>query len=462
MGGKFGFARFRTKGIAITITIIIIVMLSAANFLGIYYKQELEANKTLTDFWRESSIYTKILERKSRSLAAKGYATYFNEPYPLVELQNQTTVSLTGIYLGSFIVGKEYLDITNTPILLKSNSGSEERYDFGNEVYGLQLIFKISSGASYCDTRSNFRRYIPESGDLIGSNNLGQQFYRGSCDPNTSVFNKKLTFVVPEEDREFILTSGGESPTFFKITALPDKSLSFEKIETPAKYRDTSIGVPKNTWQLGIIPGPLSIKLTEPAGAIAVPRGSELRLVWEEKNANDSSRVSFQLVSPDDYSYSQDFSFKAKALIGTTTIKLPPGTYNLQQLTYPAPTNSIKVTVLGLPPIPSALKSQFYFEGSDSIISDGICSASFYVIAADEYGYKINDQEVGIFSSRGTLDSIKTDIGLYGGAHFSTTSKTPGTSTLTVLIGELELPFKPILKVLDASNNNCPTQVNWF
>ncbi len=147
----------------------------------------------------------------------------FSYPYPVSWEEKNVKFSLTKVSLGKI----------SAPFNLSKLSGG--KYNTGEEVYALVLYLKINTSkmnSSQC-IPLNIRRLINEEGDLLAPNT--KQFYfpdSGGCIamPNKTYFDQKIIFVVPEQEKEFHITTGGQLNMFFTITVLENNNLKVEKV----------------------------------------------------------------------------------------------------------------------------------------------------------------------------------------------------------------------------------------
>lgn len=387
----------------------------------------------------------------------------FSEPYPLSYKSVRTQgagaaeVSLTGASLGKFTVGG-----VGSKVYPLRKDDLRELYQSGGKVFVLQLKFKVAIGNTGCPSSivQTFRRFLPGTGDLTPPNS--SEFYFMNCIDST--FNdQRIVFVIPETEREFILTNGGASPIFFKLRALSDGTIKFENFETPAKYKNATIGIqsPVSPYYPPSQLQPASnILWTYPSSDFSIARGETLTLKWD---APDYAKeyVRFSLENASSESELPYMGFKAQNKMGTSTIIVPAGTYTLRQ-TYPVYPKILTVTVIGPGSIAST-STQIYFEGSDTIIANRRCTANLVVEPHDQFGYLMKNATVTVTSNRSddsivlVLELSDSSSGYY---YFDLTSGAPGNATLTVSVNGVELPKKLFLKVLDSNQNNCPDDVN--
>lgn len=385
------------------------------------------------------------------------WETNFSEPYPLSWEEQPTAVQsgtfkifLTNVHLGRYVADRPLPNSTNGQYTIKP----------GDEIFALQFRFKAVIDKKTCGQTSTIRRYLPEAGDLVSPTISGFSF--SGCPSDTTLFNQEVLFAaVKESDREFIITNGGITPIFFKLTANADHTIRFEKIETPDKYKGKTIGI--DTTQKNISPSYSApgINWHPSTSTITVARGGILTARWDYLTGNKNSLVYFSLIKDGQQSFTgrESFSGKAGDGVATTTATFPPGNY-LLTLVNPASSQKVPVIITGPEPMVSAKESTFTFDDYDSIIADGLCETLITVGAVDEYNYPMNNASISLQSSRGSADSITKDPDYPNDeGYFVITSKTIGTSTLTAVVNGMELPQKLLLKVLDPSANNCPSSV---
>ena len=136
----------------------------------------------------------------------------FSYPYVISWKEDGIDFFLTGISFGK----------TVAPERLKKLSG--EYYNSGEEINALTLTFKIANTQNkYKCADINIRRVINEEGDMIHPNT--DQFHfpgSGGCmmENNTSYQDQKVIFVVSEDEKNFVITSGGTSNVLFTINVL--------------------------------------------------------------------------------------------------------------------------------------------------------------------------------------------------------------------------------------------------
>jgi hypothetical protein len=110
-------------------------------------------------------------------------------------------------------------------------------YPAGSEVYALTLHLKISNNLTYgqASVPMNLRRLLNEEGDLAAPS-MKQFVFPGTggsgINSNITLSDQKVVFVVPETDKEFIITTGGSSGIFFSVTVQSDGSIKVNKEPT--------------------------------------------------------------------------------------------------------------------------------------------------------------------------------------------------------------------------------------
>jgi hypothetical protein len=136
----------------------------------------------------------------------------FSYPYPISWQESGATFYLTGMALGK----------VPAPVNLKKSSGGY--YNQGEEVNALVLTLKIQASKTYTAcVPVNLKRELNEEGDMALSNT--SQFYfpdTKGCMParGASYEDQKVIFVVPESEKTFNITTGGQSNIFFTINLL--------------------------------------------------------------------------------------------------------------------------------------------------------------------------------------------------------------------------------------------------
>jgi len=151
----------------------------------------------------------------------------FSYPYPLSWQENNINFDLIGVSLGQ----------TPAPSRLKNSSGGY--YKEGEKIYALTLILKIKSPQTYTScVLMNLRREINELGDMASPNN--EQFYfpdTGGCMPkkDETYSDQGVIFVVPESEKLFTFTTGGQSKIFFTVQVLENEELKVEKVYSNEK-----------------------------------------------------------------------------------------------------------------------------------------------------------------------------------------------------------------------------------
>ena len=148
----------------------------------------------------------------------------FTYPYPLEWRYEHTKTlffdySLTGVSLGKRTV--------------PSFVAHDSPYKPGTEVHALTLYFKIRNigthGAGVC-LNVDLRLVLNEEGDLVSP--INNRFNADCLWDGQTYYNQEVIFVVPENQREFNLTTGGESNIFFEVEILDDGDLRIERIIT--------------------------------------------------------------------------------------------------------------------------------------------------------------------------------------------------------------------------------------
>jgi len=147
----------------------------------------------------------------------------FSYPYPVEYRYNHTAThffdySLTGLSLGKRTV----------PSFVYTSN-----YKPGNEIYALTLYLKIKNigryGAGVC-LDNTFRLLTNEEGDLLAPVNA--RFNADCLYDDQTYFNQEVIFVVPESQKIFNITTGGESNIFFTVTVSSEGHLKVEKAYT--------------------------------------------------------------------------------------------------------------------------------------------------------------------------------------------------------------------------------------
>jgi len=146
----------------------------------------------------------------------------FSYPYPVTYRYNHTAThffdfSLTGISLGERTV----------PSFVSRHSLD---YKPGKEIYALTLYLKINNvgryGAGVC-LSNTFRLLLNEEGDLQAPINSG--FNADCLYDDQTYFDQEVIFIVPETQKAFTITTGGEAKIFFTVTVLDNNQLKVEK-----------------------------------------------------------------------------------------------------------------------------------------------------------------------------------------------------------------------------------------
>ncbi len=163
------------------------------------------------------------------SIQPPQHSSYFSYPYPLTWDEGADRLDLTGVTLGELQATPDIVDV-----------GAGRPYPDGAKIYALTLILKISTGNSQMCLPLNMRRVINEFGDLAQPNTTTYDFpdvrgpqVKGYCpSPNSTFDNQKVIFAVDGAEKQYALTTGGRSNTFFFITVQDDGTLKVEKAPT--------------------------------------------------------------------------------------------------------------------------------------------------------------------------------------------------------------------------------------
>lgn len=155
----------------------------------------------------------------------------FYKPYPLVVTKSRGKFELTSVSIGQRTV----LDF---PIMDLRNMSSS--YPKDTLINAVELSFKVTFDATMISDCSgmtvvDFRR-ITNDGDYLISNNGNNQYWLPGCRPNSTVYDQKVIFVVPEDENEFTFTTGNveESVTrFFILKKEANGDVSLRFIEKP-------------------------------------------------------------------------------------------------------------------------------------------------------------------------------------------------------------------------------------
>lgn len=160
----------------------------------------------------------------------------FQYPYPVSWEEGGAKFSLTGVSLGEIdapsnpnVQPQTYSWLEN----FNATSG-DKHYQIGEKIYALTLILKITTDASYSNhdcLSVDLRRVLNEEGDLAQANSPTFALPNGCiAAPNATYANQKLFFVVPDSEKEFTLTTGGNSNIFFSVKLTPEGKLNIENL----------------------------------------------------------------------------------------------------------------------------------------------------------------------------------------------------------------------------------------
>jgi hypothetical protein len=105
-----------------------------------------------------------------------------------------------------------------------------QQYQAGQKINALTLYFKIIQpfyyGVSIC-LRNNFRLELNEEGDMKEPVN---DSFNGDCFAvNQTYYDQEVIFSVPESQKVFSITTGGQSKIFFTVTILDDNTIKVDK-----------------------------------------------------------------------------------------------------------------------------------------------------------------------------------------------------------------------------------------
>lgn len=160
----------------------------------------------------------------------------FQYPYPVSWKEDGVEFLLTGVSLGTIkapanpnVSPPTYPRLHN---LESTSSGGY--YEIGIDVYALTLKLKVTTDVSYGNQNClelKLRRVVNEEGDLTPPNTQEFAFPNGCVAmPNSTYANQEVIFVVPETDKEFVITTGGNSNVFFSVKFTPDGKLDVENL----------------------------------------------------------------------------------------------------------------------------------------------------------------------------------------------------------------------------------------
>lgn len=161
-------------------------------------------------------------EDKNQSLIHKE----FSYPYPLSWQENGVNFDLTGVEFGNMTAPQGTLD-RNLPY--------EGFYEKGEKIYALKLILKVKMPSNQNRNQCvgiNFRLLLDEEGNKAPSNSKQFFFPAGGCiaEPDATYFNNPIVFVVPETQKDFTITTGGQSDVFFEVKVLDNGDIKVEKV----------------------------------------------------------------------------------------------------------------------------------------------------------------------------------------------------------------------------------------
>jgi hypothetical protein len=156
----------------------------------------------------------------------------FLYPYPLAWTWDngvkQADFSLTAISLGERII----------PSFIQSST-----YKLGDKINALTLYFKINThweDVGVC-LPTEFRIILNEEGDMVAPIN---NRFTVECPMGERTYSdQEVIFVVPESQKKFTLTTGGESNIFFEIIVDKSGDLKVEKIVSSGLQENNQIPV---------------------------------------------------------------------------------------------------------------------------------------------------------------------------------------------------------------------------
>lgn len=400
----------------------------------------------------QTEIPTGIVPVSSTAVREVSFAA----AYPVTWEESGIKFFLTGVLIGK-IKAPAYPYYSPNPYqprppsYLKKSSGGT--YLVGEEVHALVLKLKITfpviSGRNSIACPSfSVRRVVNEEGDMVAPNHSQFFLESGGCQgtPGVTYFDQPVIFIVPEGEKDFLFTTGGQSNVFFNI-ALKNDTIIVENLGR----REPPKSIPP------------SITLQEPISTTTIKRGESLSLRWSTSGDIQARQVSFRITSVPPYSFTQTQSYTASQGKGFLRVEVPPGKYTLEILP-PFSTKNPKIAldVTGTPPTISTSNSILEFaSGGDTgeIIADGVCNEEVFIAIVDEFDYGLPNKKVELKSSRGEQDFILAKSSLTdtnGEIGFVVASKTPGIAKLTATVEGMELPKALILKILDPATGTCP------
>ncbi|GEM_PF-6553046 len=164
----------------------------------------------------------------------------FQSPYPVSWEDGGASFSLTGVALGYTPAQADpnLRPPTHSRLLNLQATSSGGYYQIGVNVYALTLKLKITTAVSYSNTNClepQLRRVINEEGDLALPNTKQFSFANGCVATPDTTTNQEVSFVVPESETEFTVTTGGASNIFFSVKLTPDGKLNVENISAETR-----------------------------------------------------------------------------------------------------------------------------------------------------------------------------------------------------------------------------------
>ncbi|MCX6764721.1 MAG: hypothetical protein NTU58_03440 [Candidatus Nealsonbacteria bacterium] len=220
---------------------IIIIILVFAVTGAIYWQysqfsKEIETNNYSTDSYLKEQKETEEIviqeeERKAEtSTMENGGETEeklihkeFSYPYPLAwtwrEEIRKADFSLTGAYFGERAV----------PSWISKWNLDASGYKAGERIDTLTLYFKIKTNwedVGVC-LATELRLLLSEEGDLAPP--INPRFNTECLYGNRTYFNQEIIFAVPENKKEFTITTGGKTKIFFTVKILDNGDITIDK-----------------------------------------------------------------------------------------------------------------------------------------------------------------------------------------------------------------------------------------
>jgi len=208
-----------SKKISTPIAISAILILSTV--IGVFFYSDSQTE--LAVYPSKLNDFKNISKENTTSSQPVLINKIFQYPYPLTWSEISDRIYKLDYSLVGISVGKREIPSFASP---------SSSYRPGDKIYALTMYLKIRTSdytVGFCPN-VNLRMELNEEGDFIAPINtvFNDECFWG----NQTHSNQEAIFVVPESQKKFNITTGGESNIFFTITVLGNGDINVEKSAT--------------------------------------------------------------------------------------------------------------------------------------------------------------------------------------------------------------------------------------